>query len=446
MASPGTKFFADGHEYRFESILGYGGQAIVWKVIRLADRESMALKLFNKAPSGRDLDKQVERLRRVCKAAREIAEALPDAQVCFPRAIYNEPGEFGVLMELATGIPLSDSSLFVNPQDQPEVYCSSALRSVKDGTLRYWHFLLAAFHLSHAIAVVHRYGMTHCDLSLGNVLIDPSNGRTCLIDCDNLACGDYLPANVYGTPGFRAPELINNSLLHSPDTDQHPLAVLLFYLAIFRHPLIGSTHKLNPAFPENEEPIFGSTAIFTDHPKVKKNRFKHGLPFETLPDFLQNLFTDSFVNGLSDSIKRPQSMTWARAFWQALENMTVCTRCEQRFFLNDAAASCLFCGATNPRQRWRLYFNNGRHLLAEPGRALYEHHLHGMEFKFHTRLAELKLREGDMVIKNLSTEVWKVRLVNRGMLTCEPGKAFRFNGVSGVDFGRGRSARIERVQ
>ena len=179
--------------------------------------------------------------------------------------------------------------------------------------------------------------MTHCDLSLGNVLIDPSNGRTCLIDCDNLACGDYLPANVYGTPGFRAPGV--RSIIRSR-TRRIPINIHLqccfFYLAMFRHPLIGSSHKLNPAYGENEKPIFGSTAIFTDHPKVKTNRFRHGLPFETLPDFLRNLFTDSFVNGLCDPTKRPQSMTWARAFWQALENMIVCTRCEQRFFLNDS--------------------------------------------------------------------------------------------------------------
>ena len=98
MASPGSSSLLMDTNTWFESILGYGGQAVVWKITRLVDQESMALKLFNKAPSGRDLDKQVERLKRVCKAAREIAEALPDAQVCFPRAIYNEHGEFGVLM------------------------------------------------------------------------------------------------------------------------------------------------------------------------------------------------------------------------------------------------------------------------------------------------------------------------------------------------------------
>jgi DNA-binding helix-hairpin-helix protein with protein kinase domain len=445
MFAVGTKFFAEGDEYRCDSILGYGGQATVWKVKRVADGQLMALKLFNKAPTGRGLDKHVERLLRVCKAAREVAEALPEAQVCFPRAIYREKGAFGVLMELASGVSLTHSSLFCNPQDQPETYCSPALRAVQVGELQYWHFLLAAFHLSHAIAVIHRYGMTHCDLSLGNVSIDPSNGRICLIDCDNLACGNYMPANVYGTPGFRAPELINSSLSPSPNTDQHPLAVLLYYLAMFRHPLLGSNHKVNPAYPENESSIFGAGAIFSDHPKIKSNRFKYGLPFETLPTFLQSLFIDCFVSGLQEPTRRPQSMVWARAFWQALENMTICTRCKQRFFLTDRDASCLFCGERNPRQRWRFRFNNGRHLLAEPGRKLYEHHLRDMEFRFQTPLAEVRMLKGDTAIKNLSTDPWKMRLASGGMLICNPGQAFRFNGVSTVEFGQGRSAIIEQV-
>ena len=58
-----------------------------------------------------------------------------------------------------------------------------------------------------------------------------------------------------------------------------------------------------------------------------------------------------------------------------------------------------------------------------------------MEFKFHTRLAELKLREDDMVIKNLSTEVWKVRLANGGVLTVNQERLFASMGYLALILG-----------
>jgi DNA-binding helix-hairpin-helix protein with protein kinase domain len=447
MPNANAKFTsADGHTYRYESELGVGGQAVVWRVTRLPDGKAMALKLFTAAPTGSDRLRQEERLKRVCEVAQAIAESLPDAQVCFPRAIHNERGEFGVLMEVASGKALTDSSLLVNPLDQPEAYISQALRGILSSGVQYFHFLLAAFHLSRALGVVHSHGMTHCDLSLANVFIDPIDGRISLIDCDNLACGGYLPVKVAGTPGFRAPELIGSTqALPSPETDRYSLAVLVFYLALLRHPLIGNTgNNWNPSF-KTEDEAFGAKAVFTDHPKVKANRFKGGLPFETLPSSLRNLFVHTFSAGLTTPAERPTARTWARELWQALECMTVCTRCSQRFFLTDSAATCVFCGSTNRRQRWQLCFSNGQQMLAEPGRKLYEHHIKGQEYVFNTPLGELKLKGGDLVAKNMSGNVWRLHLQNGTQLQCNTGYAFRFEGIAMIDFGTGRSARVQKV-
>ncbi|RYD82605.1 MAG: hypothetical protein EOP84_09155, partial [Verrucomicrobiaceae bacterium] len=252
-----TKFTAaDGHEYRYDSELGTGGQAVVWKVTRLKDAQAMALKLFRNPPCGGALTKQQDRLKQVIKISQEIAGALPQSVICYPRAIHTSGREFGVLMELATGKPLDHASLLVNPHDQSQNFVSNALRGVADRRTKYHHFLLAGFHLCRALRLVHRHGMTHCDLSLGNVFFSPENGSVSLIDCDNLACGEnYLPAKVAGTPGFRAPELITApNFTPRIETDLHSLAVLLFYLLMFRHPLIGNTGPdWNISFKEEEE-------------------------------------------------------------------------------------------------------------------------------------------------------------------------------------------------
>lgn len=442
MPTPNSRFTAaDGNEYRFDAELGTGGQAVVWKVTRVAGGQSMALKLFKKPPTGADLTKQQDRLKRVIEISQQIAESLPQSLVCYPRAIHASSGEFGVLMELAAGKPLDHSSLLVNPHNQPQKFVSNALLGVAQRKEKYHHFLLSGFHLCRALRVIHRYGMTHCDLSLGNIFFEANDGRVSLIDCDNLACGDnYLPAKVAGTPGFRAPELITSSNpTPRPETDLHSLATLLFYLLMFRHPLIGNTgDNWNPSF-KTEDEAFGKRAVFTDHPTVNKNRFDGGLPFASLPKGLRDLFIVAFTDGLTDPSRRPTAAAWAQEIWKALECMAECSRCRQRYFISDRDFSCLFCGAKNPAKRWRLRFSNGRKMLAAHGRKLYEHHLENAEFQFQRPMAELKEAERGMTLKNLSEHTWTVHLSSGVAKQCARGFAFQFEGVKHFDFPHGRA-------
>ncbi len=433
---------ADGHEYRYDFELGVGGQAVVWKVTRLSDGHSMALKLFKNPPTGGDLTKQQDRLKKVINASHQIAESLPQSLVCYPQSIHMMNGEFGVFMELANGRPLDAKSLlgWVTPYEQYLKAESDAFTSVVQRRDKYHHYLLAGFHLCRALRVIHRHGMTHCDLSLGNVFFDPESGNVSLIDCDNLACGDLLPPKVAGTPGYRAPELITTANpTPGPDTDLHSLATVLFYLLMFRHPLIGNTGAdWNPSL-KTEDEAFGKKAIFTEHPTSKKNRFGGGLPFAALPKEVRELFISAFTEGLTISNKRPSAATWAQVLWKALECMAECSRCRQRFFISDSHSTCLFCGAENRVQRWRLRFSNGKKMLAAHGRKLYEHHLDNAEFLFQRPMAELKETERGMTLKNLSATTWTVHLASGAVQQCEHGFAFRFEGVKSFDFVQGRA-------
>lgn len=229
MSIPNTNFITDdGQEYRYDKRLGEGGQAEVWQVTRLADEYKMAIKLFTKPNNAAWLLQQQKRLTIIIDIAKTIAKTLPQSQVCFPLTIHNSDGDFGVLMELASGKPLDNRTLLTNPYDQPNHFVSEALRAVIENKEKYHHFILAGYYLARAMRNIHRYGMTHCDLSLGNVFFNSEDGGICLIDCDNLACGkDFLPVKVAGTPGFRAPELITAEFPEpSPETDCHSLAVV----------------------------------------------------------------------------------------------------------------------------------------------------------------------------------------------------------------------------
>lgn len=442
MPTPNSNFTAaDGKKYRYDSQIGEGGQAVVWKVTQISTGESMALKLFKTPPTGSVLAKQEERLRKVIEISQKIAESLPQSLVCYPQAIHTASGEFGVIMELAKGRPLDHRTLLTNPYDQPNPFASSALMSVVQRTDKYHHFLLTGFHLCRALRTIHRYGMTHCDLSLGNVFVDAEHGHTSLIDCDNLACGDnYLPPKVAGTPGFRAPELITSAKpTPSPETDLHSLAVLLFYMVLFRHPFIGSVDPNFNLLDKTEEEAFGVKAIFTENPSNSRNKFTGGIPFASLPESMRSKFVNVFSDGLTSPIKRPTAAAWSHEFWQALECMTECNHCRQRYFITDSDATCLFCGKKNSRQRWRLRFSNGRKMLTAHGRKLYEHHLANDEFQFQCPMAELKETERGMTLKNLSDTPWTIYLASGGVRQCARGFAFRFEGVSSFDFVLGRA-------
>jgi DNA-binding helix-hairpin-helix protein with protein kinase domain len=442
MPTRNSKFTAaDGHEYRYDCELGVGGQAIVWQIVRISDGHKMAIKLFKNPPAGVELSKQQERLNKVSDVAKQIAGSLPQAQVCFPRTVHSSGGDFGVLMELASGKPLDHRTLLTNPHDQPNPFASSALVSVVQRKEKYHHFLLAGFYLTRALRAIHSHGMTHCDLSLGNVFFDSSDGRICLIDCDNLACGEsYLPVKVAGTPGFRAPELITaRSPKPSPESDRHSLAVLLFYLVLFRHPFIGNVDPSFNLLDKTEDEAFGKGAIFTENPSNGRNRFTGGIPYASLPKSMKEMFAKVFGSGLSSPLVRPTAAAWSHEFWQALECMAECGDCRQRFFISDHDSTCLFCGSRNSSQRWRLRFSNGRMMLAAHGRKLYEHHLDNAEFQFQRPMAELKETERGMTLKNLSTTTWTVRLASGAIQQCERGFAFRFEGVKSFDFVQGRA-------
>ena len=110
------------------------------------------------------------------------------------------------------------------------------------------NYLKCCLEMCRAIAKMHQAGVAHSDLSYNNVLIDPTSGRACVIDCDMLVVEGMFPADVVGTPDFIAPEVYKTQHLKMTDTgrvlpnqktDLHALGVLVYQYLLYRHPLRG---------------------------------------------------------------------------------------------------------------------------------------------------------------------------------------------------------------
>ena len=434
-----------GNRYEIEAEIGTGGQAKAHRAKRCTDGSQVIIKLFHQKHSGAMHRAAIERLTTVIAHGREISMQLPEVLIAFPTHIIDDGNSFGVVMPPAVGKEMIHDEWFIPPDNQTKEFTGKAIYGIQQGVFPYRNLILAGFHLARAIDLLHRKGMAHSDLSLMNVFIEPETGRVSIIDCDNLACDGYLEHQVRGTPGFIAPELLpgKNGSTVNTKTDRFSLGVLIFYLLMLRHPLVGNQGEdWSPTYRDVED-SFGSRAVFTEHPTNVSNRYGGSFPhvrFDSLPEELRKMFGDVFVHGLNDPEKRPTARRWAQSLWSAYEDTLECSECTQRFFLSPSAGSCPFCRGRLNGPHYRLKAANGRSLLAEHGRKIFPHHAKtAKDFDFSEELCEFQLRPMEdgskrMILRNLSAP--RMSLVVKGTSrACAPAQGFVLSGVEKVVIG-----------
>jgi hypothetical protein len=196
---------------------------------------------------------------------------------------------------------------------------------------------------------LHFKGLCHSDLSERNIVVDPSNGLTTLLDCDSLVVPGELPAEVLGTPEYMAPEL-HCGRVREPSvfTDRHALAVILYRWLLYKHPLIGPKH--HDADPQKDEwYALGERALYIEHPTDTSNR-PPGLKLgaDSLSPRVRELFQKAFVDGLQMPTLRPSAEAWENALIELFDRVIPCANaaCPQRFFVAQDAGPlrCPLCG------------------------------------------------------------------------------------------------------
>lgn len=231
--------------------------------------------------------------------------------------------------------------------------------------------LRMCIQIARATRRMHNAGLSHSDLSYKNCLVDPKNGRACLIDLDGLVVPGRYPPDVVGTPDFIAPECVAtahldrhdpNRKLPSRETDQHALAVLVYMYMLYRHPLRGNKvhDKVDPNL--DDELMMGKSALFVEHPTDKSNRINiSGVKPSELPwadtakiaytvtgPYLSDLIQRAFVDGLHQPSKRPTAGEWEVGLVKTVDLLQPClnTKCEQKWYVfdNSKKPSCPFCG------------------------------------------------------------------------------------------------------
>lgn len=222
------------------------------------------------------------------------------------------------------------------------------------------HYFSFCIQMARAVNRLHMAGLAHSDLSPNNVLVDPLEGRSIVIDIDSLVVPGLFPPDVVGTKGYIAPEVLSSLHLPLKDkqryhpstlTDLHALAVLIYQYLLRRHPLEGRKIP-NANTPEEQDLLtYGSQAVFCEHPTDASNRPDDAsfVPCSSLGPKLSELFTRAFVNGLKDPRQRPAAREWLTALIRTWDLLIPCPNpacSHRRFVVNpETPVKCPFCGA-----------------------------------------------------------------------------------------------------
>ncbi|MFY8149706.1 MAG: protein kinase domain-containing protein [Prochlorococcaceae cyanobacterium] len=400
--------------------LGGGSQGQVYEVE--VNGERLALKWY--LPACLAADPSLP--RRLAEAIRATA---PNQDYLWPISLLHptaaaealvrcRPAGFGTLMDL-----------------RPQGYVGVAEHVAGRISISLRNVVRACFFLADAFHALHLRGLCHKDISLGNLFLEPGSGRILICDNDNVDVDGRDPGSVLGTPGFMAPEVLLGQARPGADSDLFSLAVLLFRLLTRSDPLRGRRELAIRCLDEPaRRRLYGEDPLFVfdlRNPDNRPDPVEHAAALLTWPIWpprLQELFQQTFGEGLRQPGRRVLTGQWRTALARTLDGLRLCPACGQEVFAEPAAeapqAHCWNCG-TSLEPPLRLELPHGT-VLATPGNELRAHHLDPLrEEDLREPLARVEAHPQDPAIlglRNLSGEPWSVELAQGQRVPLEPGK------------------------
>lgn len=333
----GTSLRCNAGTVRVIDFIAEGGQGEVYRV-ELNDRQ-YALKYYFKELCNSSLKNNLQHI---------IDDPIESKSFAWPLYLVENGVQFGYVMEL---LPSGFHDI--------AEWVGGRFDTTLDVLVKACLALCDAFHNLHA------KGYSYKDISNSNVCFHPTTGEVLIVDNDNVT-PNLESSGVLGTNGFMAPELISGETkIPSRLTDLHSLAVLLFQMLFGEHPLNGKK-EYNMSFQEMEEQdilkeLYGpDTACFIFKDKYDLNRYiETSEPahvnardlWSLYPDFIQDLFTRAFVEGIRNPHARPLSNEWTDAFVKLFGLLYKCPRCgatdlynRDVFYQSSGAPTCKKCG------------------------------------------------------------------------------------------------------
>lgn len=404
MVTPGDtiSLSAKGGAWRVTRLIGEGGQGAVYELRSEADGELRALKWYNERAA---TDSQRNAIRRLIQRGR------PGAMFLWPEVIVDgADGRFGYTMALRPTTSRSISDLLLGRVDGRPTLA-----------------LALCVELANAFLLLHAEGLCYRDISFGNVFFDPGSGAVFVCDNDNVGVDGESESGVLGTRRFMAPEIVRGDAGPSAQTDLHSLAVLLFYVTMMHHPLIGRREQEHRG-RAGETYLLGTQPLFIFDPDDDANRPNPLTQpaaiarWARYPEPIRALFVQAFTAGLANPSNRVRESVWRSALIRTRDHVVVCPWCgSENLTERGMLASCVDChrAVDSP-----VLLHSARgDIVVNDGTVITRHHI-DFDFDFATVVGRVLYDPGRRRwgIRNESTEAWTIDVRGRGASRVEPGQ------------------------
>ncbi len=311
----------------------------------------------------------------------------------------------------------------------------------------------AGFNLSDSFLQLHSGGFCYRDISFGNVFFDPESGDILICDNDNIAVDKITSkSDIKGTLGFMAPEVVRDEELPSTKTDLFSLAVLLFFMFMVHHPLAGKKEADIKCldYAANTK-LYGTEPVFIFDPNDDSNKPVKGYQDNPLiywpiyPQFLQDLFTKAFTDGIKDPLNgRIRESEWRSAMVRLRNSILYCSSCNAENFYD--ADTLRQTGKLNPC--WsckrdiilplRIRIDNNVVMLNHDTK-LFPHHIDEERmYDFSQPVAEMNRHPKNpnrWGLKNLTSEKWTMINSDATVLDVVPGQRVPLKSEIKINFG-----------
>ncbi|HQE93935.1 MAG TPA: serine/threonine protein kinase [Anaerolineae bacterium] len=310
----------------------------------------------------------------------------------------------------------------------------------------------AGLETANSFLGLHAMGLCYRDISFGNIFFEPNSGEVLICDNDNVAVDGETAGGVLGTPRFMAPEIVRGEARPSMQTDLYSLAVLLFYMLMVHHPLEGkreSSIKCLDLPAMNK--LYGTDPLFIYDPHDDSNRPVPGFHDNVLafwplyPQFIRDLFTKAFTDGLRDPLARVRESEWRAAMVRMRDAIIYCPKCGAENFysaeklkVTGNPGACWSCGATlvlPPRMRIEDAI-----VMLNWDTKLYPHHIDNSRlYDFSKPIAEVNQHPADPAVwglRNLTDEKWVITTPESEILDVAPGRSVKLVVGTKVNFGK----------
>ena len=409
-----------------EQLLGAGGQGEVYKA-RLGG-EAVALKWFFPQMATAEQRQAIEVL---------VRKGAPSEHFLWPLELATDPQVqgFGYVMQLRP-------PRFKNIVDLMKRRIEPTFRALAT----------SGFNLAHNYLLLHSEGLCYRDISFGNAFFDPVNGDVLICDNDNVAVDGAATLGVLGTPRFMAPEVVRGDARPSTQTDLFSLAVLSFYMLMVHHPLEGKREtEIKCLDLPAMNSLYGTNPLFIFDPVDKSNAPVPGMHDNALafwriyPDFLREIFTRAFTDGLRDPLARVRESEWRAVMVRLRDSIIYCAHCSLENFYD---ADKLKASGGNPGLCWscavplklppRLRINRGVVMLNYDTQ-LFPHHIDdGRLYDFSQPVAAVAQHPTNKSVwglKNLSSEKWVSTTADGKITDVEPGRSVTLSVGTKIQFG-----------